>query len=104
MVKRLAQIGSRVLAVYFIVLPILFGIHADQHQHPLAHEHDSELAITTQSTDCTICDLYHGQTAILQEQELFLTAQVFTPYASTLTEALLGHTLPSLYLRGPPTA
>ena len=103
MLKSLVQIAARALSVYFIVLPVLFGVHAAQHEH---QEHDSLQAaveITLPGTDCTLCDLYHGQAALIEVQPSLSSVLLYSPFKTLLIEAVVSTTLQTLCLRGPPT-
>ncbi|MEO1052566.1 MAG: hypothetical protein AAFX87_18180 [Bacteroidota bacterium] len=60
--KQVIERGRRGLAVYFMLLPLLFGLHASQHQHEDSSHHQ-ELVVSEYEADYDLCDLYLSQSA-----------------------------------------
>ena len=59
--KRVFKIGSKLLAVHFFVLPILFGFHISQHEgHEVPH-YDYKTETIATASDCQLCDLIQTQ-------------------------------------------
>gem|GEM_PF-4129909 len=103
MVKSLVNIASRVLLVYFMVLPILFGAHALLHQHHNFSNHEAGISVT-QITDCLLCDLYHAQNATITSSEIAVEViPTDTLYQVTFTNPAISAE-ETRHLRGPPTA
>ncbi|TRX59178.1 hypothetical protein FNH22_11685 [Fulvivirga sp. M361] len=65
--KYVIHIGARLLMVYFVALPILFGLHTVQHQHQCGEDHKEVLEYAQFTPDCTLCDLYHSQVAVVED-------------------------------------
>ena len=65
--KRVTHIGARLLTVYFVALPILFGFHTVEHQHQCGERHQDVLEYAEFTPDCTLCDLYHSQLVVLED-------------------------------------
>ena len=100
--KSVVQIAARVLSVYFIVLPVLFGMHAAQHEHQEHEDYQAAVEITLPSADCSLCDLYHGQTVLTEVQSSFTKILLHSPFKTHLFEVVVTTTLQTLCLRGPP--
>ena len=101
--RRVKKIGSVALGVYFLVLPLLFTFHLLLHDHHHNIEEQSTQTIIVESDfDCSFCDFYHDQIAIIP-QDLAVFSELIV--SSNQDEILLdlmcvNNRLPSL--RSPP--
>ena len=99
--KSAVQIGSKFLLAYFIALPLLFGLHAKDHQHSNLEAHSGETELTS---ECSLCDLYHTQTAVEVIQLQVRKANFFTEVEKHYCEVLVCTSAATNFLRGPPNA
>tara|TARA_R110002050_G_scaffold235538_1_gene371427 strand:- start:4204 stop:4569 length:366 start_codon:yes stop_codon:yes gene_type:complete len=63
-VKINNHIVSKYLAAYFIALPLLFGMFSYGHKHYSLKDREDTIQIES-SVDCSLCDLYDHQTAVI---------------------------------------
>ena len=100
--KKSIQIVTGLLAVYILALPLLFGYHSTQHQHSSIGDHDSTSDSYLISSDCTLCDLYLGQTAVLENPDFSQDEiPILTPGVH-FSDELVSISGDFIYLRGPP--
>lgn len=103
-VQPLSSLISKLLTVYFVMLPFLFGVHASEHDHDSNKSFDTGLNITKAAVNCDLCDLYHSQTVFshtsdFEVSHLFTDTSVYHFY--TYHNESIRY---SIYLRGPPNA
>lgn len=95
------HISFWILIGNLLVLPVLFGIHATEHEHELSDDL-TQYEIIIQETECSFCDLFLDQTSIIGSVTSY---QSFAEVLSTQNEdyQAIGNIIrnPNL-LRGPP--
>ena len=100
-VKSTVKIVSKLVVAYFVALPLLFGLHAKDHQHSNLEAHSDE---TELRSECSLCDLYHTQTAVEAIQLQVRKANFFTEVEKHYCEVLVCTSAATNFLRGPPNA
>ncbi len=100
--KLIKNMGAKFLAIYFVALPLLFGIHIEQHHHEnhLTAKHANTTILS--EVACEICDLYQNQIAVV-------STLIEVPHFTSITAVYL-HAITDLndaskhlrLIRGPP--
>jgi hypothetical protein len=98
------QMASRLLTVYFIAQPLLFGIHSFDHHHDCHEDSRHELVYSLTTTNCELCDLYHTQTAAIETSDNYVDLFSFIFIELPFTESLCESPRKLTFLRGPPIA
>jgi len=97
---------ARLLAAYFMLLPLLLTYHSTHHTHKPFYnleynlEGQSEYAEIT--SDCSICDLYHSQAATIALPTFNVDVKVAVASLQFLCDHPAKNILHFLLLRGPP--
>lgn len=99
--KRITHIGSLPLAIYFIVLPLLIGLHKLHHDSHSHRTHGHTEAVF-QATDCELCELYESQAGLLELPLVFENLALFTPVQELKPEQVPFISTAYISLRGPP--
>ena len=102
LVKRVVQIGSRLLTAYFTTLLILLSFHTLYHQHYQCEGHKDGLEITQFASGCVLCDLYHSQEAVVETPFYYGVGLIITPYELRFLENLSNASEEFNCPRGPP--
>ncbi len=104
-VKKSSRAISRLLAYYFLMIPVFAAIHFQQH----IHEQDSvyqtiDLSDSTLSSECFVCDYYFSKQT---EAYLQLFSFRFKTFESSFSELITQNIvyIPSISIssRGPPS-
>ncbi|MFY0598734.1 MAG: hypothetical protein JXR03_03625 [Cyclobacteriaceae bacterium] len=100
--KRVANIATRILTVYFIALPILFGCHAIHHVHDCDEDYHNGVEYTQLTPDCELCDLYHSQAATVETLNFYEANIQWISFQTETIATLAELSIDFIFLRGPP--
>ena len=70
MMKSAVRIGSMFLVGYFLALPILFALHAHDHDHVISYEQETQIH---ESFDCELCHLIKLQVLSVEQTDLTIS-------------------------------
>jgi len=106
-VKKKIKIASIFGALYLGILPLLFFVHAFEHQHQSnntfhIHYNDEGKVLNADETDCNLCDLFFNQDTL---KELAFDFKAYNTYKLPRVcyyDAFLTPTALILSLRAPP--
>ncbi|EPR65367.1 hypothetical protein ADICYQ_5576 [Cyclobacterium qasimii M12-11B] len=96
------HIVSKYLAAYFTVLPILFGLLSYGHIHYTLNDREDAIEIVS-SVDCSLCDVYESQTAVIFTALFQVIKLSNPPFYSVDAINLISISGHFNYLRGPPS-
>ena len=98
------QIGATLTAIYFLMLPLLFFVHAFHHEPIAEYQQEAELVITDAEADCCLCDQYHHQHIQLAGLGSFYFAEYFLSCNFSIAEFTPYKVIHGHPKRGPPMA
>jgi len=90
--------------VYFIILPLQFVYHAIHHQNDDTKNRSDGLECAQFTSDCTLCDVYYSQTAIIETSCSYVTVLHSGSFRSLFTKDLVKASEHLNFQRGPPVS
>lgn len=100
--KHVIQVVARIIVAYFILLPLLFAIHTEDHSHDAIQSTGD--GIEYAESDCQLCDLYYDQVAEKEQVAGFFVELLQQTFLIQPVNNPVDHSIDLLHLRGPPLA
>jgi len=92
-----------IVAIYFIVLPIIFTVHHAEHDHSQKNVSGNKLHFEEQSITCALCHFVIDQTGLVQNPVVFFLYTNSSILQLISIQNLIREFSSFTHLRGPPS-